>query len=201
MRARLQAGAASAIDEAAAALARQASAELRQLDASGGEPEVEIRVSLRYVGQSSSLMLPYRPGSEIAALADDFHVEHRRTYGQSAEHEPVEVTAVRVRAFWPAPALTFAEIARQEIASASPATTGTRTLYFGPELGALPAPIVSRASLDNASRTGPMVIEEAEATVLVPPGAVASLDRTGSVILRKLAPAATAVTSNERQDR
>jgi N-methylhydantoinase A len=203
VRARLQVGAASVIEDAAAALARQASAELRQLDASGGEPEVEIRVSLRYVGQSSSLMLPYRPGSEIDALAADFHVEHRRTHGQSAEHEPVEVTAVRVRAFWPAPALTFAEIARQEIASGSPATTGTRTLYFGPELGALPAPIVSRASLDNASRTGPMVIEEAEATVLVPPGAVGSLDRTGSVILRNLAPAAAAVTSsesNERQD-
>jgi N-methylhydantoinase A len=200
VRARLQAGAASAIEDAAAALARLARAELRQLDASGAEPEVEIRVSLRYVGQSSSLMLPYRPGSEIDALADDFHVEHRRTHGQSAEHEPVEVTAVRVRAFWPAPTLTFAEIARQEIATGSRAVSGTRTLYFGPELGALPAPIVSRASLDNASRTGPMVIEEAEATVLVPPGAVASLDGTGSVILRNLAGPAAAGDSNERQD-
>jgi N-methylhydantoinase A len=151
-------------------------------------------------------MLPYLPGSDIDALADDFHVEHRRTHGQSAEHEPVEVTAVRVRAFWPAPPLTFAELARQEIASGSRAAGGTRTLYFGPEIGALPAPIVTRASLHEASRTGPMVIEEAEATVLVPPGAVASLDATGSVILRNLAapaPAPTAVAStdsNERQD-
>ena len=44
--------------------------------------------------------------------------------------------------------------------------------------------VLGRATLAGGPRSGPLVIEEAEATILVPPGATASLDATGSVILR-----------------
>jgi N-methylhydantoinase A len=168
-------------------LRREAAQELRELHDGDGEPEVEIRVNLRYVGQSSTLMLPYTPGADVGILAASFHTEHRRAYGQAARQEPVEVTAVRVRASWPAPALAFADIAHQEIARATIADVpaARRALYFGPATGTREGPIVSRASLADGAQTGPLVIEEAEATILVPPATTAVLDSTGSVILRR----------------
>ena len=190
VRVALDDGAAEAIDAAAGALSADAREQLSRLGGRDGEPEIEIRVNLRYIGQSSTLMLPYEPGIEVSILADSFHSEHRRAYGQAAKDEGVEVTAVRVRASWPAPSLTFAEIARQEIergrtAAQSDGAPVTRSLYFGPETGAVEGPIITRASLHEAPRVGPLVIEEAEATVLVPPRTTASLDATGSVILRR----------------
>jgi N-methylhydantoinase A len=185
----LSSGAAEVIDDRAAGLAQEAAAELRALHPERGEPEVQTRVHLRYVGQSSTLMLPYVVGTDVAALAEAFHVEHRRSYGQSAEHEQVEVTAVRVRASWRAPALSFAGLAREEIERRGrgpddDVAASSRGLYFGPAIGTLPAGILDRATLVGGPRSGPLVIEEAEATILVPPGATASLDATGSVILR-----------------
>jgi N-methylhydantoinase A len=185
VRARLSSGAAEAIDEAAAMLEHEAREALSALQGGDGEPEIEIRVNLRYVGQSSTLMLPYAVGTDVSTLAESFHSEHLRAYGQAAKDEGVEITAVRVRASWPAPALTFAEIAQQEIARGSTAANANRQLYFGPTMGTMKAPILSRAALATAPQTGPLVIEEAEATVLVPPGSTAALDATGSVILRR----------------
>jgi N-methylhydantoinase A len=185
-------GAGDTIDAAAGVLTATAREELSRLGGQAGDPEVEIWVNLRYVGQSSTLMLPYRPGTEMSIVADSFHSEHRRAYGHAAQEEAVEVTVVRVRAAWPAPSVTFAEIARQEIArERSGAQTGPpilRTLYFGSEIGCVEAPIITRSSLDGAARLGPLVVEEAEATVLVPPGTGASLDATGSIVLRRGAP-------------
>jgi N-methylhydantoinase A len=189
VRVKLHDGGGEAIEATAGVLSAQAREELSQLGGQSGDPEIEIRVNLRYVGQSSTLMLPYRSGTEMSVLADSFHSEHRRAYGQAATEEAVEVTAVRVRASWPAPSLTFAEIARQEIererSGAQPGPPITRTLYFGSDIGSVEAPIITRSSLDGAPALGPLVIEEAEATVLVPPGTTASLDATGSVILRR----------------
>lgn len=190
----LSSGAAEVIDDRAAGLAQEAAAELRALHPERGEPEVQTRVHLRYVGQSSTLMLPYVVGTDVAALATAFHVEHRRSYGQSAEDEMVEVTAVRVRASWRAPALSFAGLAREEIERRGRGRDDdvnldldldrSRGAYFGPAIGTVPAGILDRATLAGGPRSGPLVIEEAEATILVPPGATASLDATGSVILR-----------------
>lgn len=188
IRAPLDDRAADTIDAAAAALSNQARGELHQFGDRGAAPEIEVRVNLRYVGQSSTLMLPYRAGSDVALLARSFHSEHRRIYGQAAEEEAIEVTAVRVRASWPAPSLTFAEIARQEIErdglGARVGPPATRSLYFGPQVGSVQAPIIRRSSLAGAAQAGPLVVEEAEATVLVPPHTTASLDDTGSIILR-----------------
>ncbi len=197
VRAELSGGAAGAIEDQARRLSAAAAAELTALHPGTGRPDAEIRVSLRYVGQSSTLRLPYTFGTGVAGLIADFHREHRRAYGHAAEHEPVELTAIRARASWPAPAVSFAELARQELAAAAAAEaadaaagTGaakadvTRTLYFGPELGSHAAPVITRGALARGVRTGPLVIEEAEATILVPPGCSASLDGSGSVILR-----------------
>ncbi len=180
-------GATGAIDAQAALLAEAASQELRTLHRDQGEPEIEIRVNLRYIGQSSTLMLPYAVGTGIAELTAAFHREHRRAYGHSAESEAVEITAIRARASWRAPALSFADLAREEIAQGIGALDAApgRELYFGPGIGSREAPILHRAALAEGPQDGPLVLEEPEATILVPPGSRASLDPTGSVVLTR----------------
>jgi N-methylhydantoinase A len=187
LRTPLHDGSTALIDERAQTLAEAAIEELTAQHPGDGRPELEIRVNLRYVGQSATLMLPYVPGTSLDRLLEAFHREHRRAYGQSAEGEPVEVTAIRVRASWPAPTLSFAELARQELAAARVPDGApiVRRLYFGPELGSQDAPIIGRATLAGGERLGPLVIEEAEATILVPPGSAAALDATGSVVIRR----------------
>jgi N-methylhydantoinase A len=187
VRTELRNDATALIDGEAGELAREAADELRRLHPRSGEADVEVRVNLRYVGQSSTLMVSYEPGGDPAALAAAFHREHQRAYGHSAERESVELTAIRVRASWPAPELSFSELARQELATdaARDPSGTTRTLYFGPSVGSYETPIIHRRALAAGTRPGPLVIEEAEATILVPPGSTASLDATGSVILRR----------------
>jgi N-methylhydantoinase A len=62
------------------------------------------------------------------------------------------------------------------------ATPPARKAYFGPEKGWLETPVVARADLAT-SRLGPCIVEEYDTTCLVPPGATASLDGRGNIIV------------------
>ena len=56
-----------------------------------------------------------------------------------------------------------------------------RQAYFGPREGWLEAEIwTSRAAL-GSGRPGPLIVEEYDATLVIPPGAVASCDDAGNV--------------------
>lgn len=184
-RAPLSSETAAEIETRATAVGAAASAELIARHGEGELPGVEILLSMRYVGQSSTLTLPYPAGANGNAAAQatsDFHREHGRAYGQSAAGEPIEVTAIRARAFRRAPALRFADIAARTLVSSN--RDVRRELYFGPHDGALEAPVLARGDLAAGPVAGPLVIEEAETTILVPRGLTATLHQTGSVIMR-----------------
>jgi N-methylhydantoinase A len=61
-----------------------------------------------------------------------------------------------------------------------------RRVYFGPNLGWRETPILDRPALATP-RTGPCIIEEYDATCVVPPGARAKLDAYGNIAI-ELAP-------------
>ena len=180
-----------------AELADSAIDELRRAHQGPGAPGVDLFASLRYIGQSSTLFLhldsPSADDAEAIVastrLAAAFHREHRRVHGQAAENEPVELVGLRARATWKTPKLKFSEIA-----GAGKATEpilrnpSTRKLYFGPAVGWKTAPIISRDEVGTAPTSGPLVIEEPEATVVVPPGWSCALHPTGAVLLTPDAP-------------
>ena len=58
----------------------------------------------------------------------------------------------------------------------------TRQVYFGPERGRLPTPILSRRDLATP-RVGPCIVEEYDATCVVPPDASARLDDYGNIVI------------------
>ena len=54
--------------------------------------------------------------------------------------------------------------------------------YFGAQAGWLDTPILRRSDL-STPRSGPLIVEEYDATCVVPPGAKAGLDTGGNIII------------------
>jgi N-methylhydantoinase A len=173
------------VDASATTLAADARAELlaRHGEDAKGSLGTEILLSLRYVGQSSTLTLPHTGGGpeEPARLQGAFHQAHRQAYGHAAIGEPIEVTAIRARAFRRAAPLRFADIAARTLGHID--GERRRELYFGAQDGMLEAPVIGRGDLATGALAGPLVIEEAETTVVVPPGLIATLHPTGSIVM------------------
>jgi N-methylhydantoinase A len=72
---------------------------------------------------------------------------------------------------------------RVQIERGGPAAPGTtRRVYFGPHEGWLTTPVLARGDL-AAPRSGPLVVEEYDATCVVPPGARAWLDAWGNIAM------------------
>ena len=142
---------------------------------------------MHYHGQIYELTVvvpdgPIAPAG-VQALEEAFGREHERTYGHRAgADEPVELVSVQLiasAADAEPPRLPDAErLLGQEAA----ARLGVRPAYFGPELGWLDTPVLRRGALAQA-QTGPCIIEEYDATCLVPPGARAVLDRFGNIVI------------------
>jgi len=63
-----------------------------------------------------------------------------------------------------------------------PAPPAPRPAWFGATHGWVETPILRRSDLTRA-RAGPLIIEEYDATCVIPPGASAGLDRGGNIVI------------------
>ena len=137
----------------------------------------------RYVGQSSEIevVLPECDGAELLqALPELFAAEHERTYGfRAPADEPVELVALSVmaRGLPLQPRLPHRSRRRCWMCPSS------RLVWFA-ETGWVDIPVLDRASLSAAGRHGPLIVQEYDATCLVPDGAEASVDAFGNIRLR-----------------
>jgi N-methylhydantoinase A len=156
---------------------------------------IEIRrsASLHYQGQSFELRVPLAAGrvdaAVLTALEDAFGIEHERTYGHRAGvEEPVELVSLEVigRGIPETPRAALAAVASlaPDIVIASP----RRRAYFGPgstaSQGWLETRIVNRSDL-KTPHEGPCIVEEYDATCLVPPGWTARLDGYGNIVMSR----------------
>src|SRR5947209_2309846 len=163
-----------------------------RLSEDGFAPErIELRrsASLHYQGQSFELRVSLAAvpldQAALAALEEAFGVEHERTYGHRAGvEEPVELVSLEVNGRGipetPRAASAAAASLAPDIAIAEPA----RRAYFGSAQGWLEARVVNRSTL-KAPHAGPGIIEEYDATCLVPPGWNARLDAHGNIVLSR----------------
>ena len=170
------------------ALAARLQHEAEELMAAEGveatDSENHFLLDLRYRGQSSELGIPIQlPLSDtgIEQAVQDFHAEHERTYGYHSPQEATQVVNVRLRAR--ARAGDSIEVRADRIKPAvrerAPGAAGSRQVYFGQRWGWRDTPVVRRETLDAA--VGPLVIEEYDTTIVIPPGALVRRDATGSV--------------------
>jgi N-methylhydantoinase A len=144
------------------------------------------QATLRYRGQSLELSVPLEPGpvdaARLAGLAAMFEKEHERTFGHAAQAgEPVELASVRVVVRNPSESNTVP----QRLSSSRTLESLKdiwRDCYFGPQDGWARTPVTRRDDL-VVRRDGPLVVEEYDATCIVPPGAVAWLDDAGNICM------------------
>lgn len=135
---------------------------------------------MRYSGQAYELAVDVPAGAiDVGRLVAGFHAEHERTYGHVAETDPVDVVSVRV----------LARVAARENGS-SEARDGDaeqggarapRNAYFGPEHGMLEAAVIGRDDLADRTLAGPLLVDEYDATCVIPPGCRARLDPFGNI--------------------
>jgi len=168
----LRAGFALLEDEAAAMLrdeGREAGAEfVRSMD-------------MKYLGQSFELTIAMpeagTPGFE-REIAERFESEHERTYGHRAAGDPIQIVNLRMTARVPSgerPPIAFDREASIAIRR--------RPAYFGPRHGFVSTPVIGRGDLDRAPRPGPLLVEEYDATTLVPFGCTARIDGFGNIVI------------------
>ncbi len=166
------------------ALAREAGEELGQEGFSGPSAVIERSASLHYKGQIYELSVPAPDGvldrDKLTELAERFGQEHETVYGHRAgPEEPVELVNIAVVGRGLSEANRVPE--RLRLAQMD-GTVAPRRAYFGRDVGWLETPVLRRGDLATP-REGPVIIEEYDATCLVPPGARGERDRFGNIVI------------------
>ena len=155
---------------------------------SEGQRQVRRTANMHYQGQTFELTVPVPDGSidekAVTILEEAFSREHERTYGHRAgADEPLELVNVQVVGSWVSersrvPDRIFATKAKGGDADPLP----PRQVYFGPEAGWRETPILRRRDLETP-RQGPCIVEEYDATVIIPPDSKAELDAYGNILI------------------
>jgi len=174
------------IDQAWNALSRQAADQLAADGFAGARAQLRRSAAMHYKGQTYELVVPVPDGSidagMVAHLEEAFGAEHERTYGHRAgRDEPVELVSIQVVG---AGLRDGGVPDRVVVSRPEPEPPPPRQAYFGREIGWVPTPVVRRSDLSSA-RTGPLIVEEYDATCLVPPDARAMLDDGGNIVIER----------------
>jgi len=141
--------------------------------------QFRLAAQARYVGQSSEIEVRLPDSGFPAHFAELFGTEHERNYGfRAPPEEPVELIGLSViaRGMPERPRLP------DTIPPAPIPMPISRRAWF-PDLGWVDTLVIDRTGLTARPRTGPLIVQEYDATALVPPGAGASLDGFGNIVL------------------
>ena len=137
---------------------------------------------IRYVGQGYEVDVPV-PRAVLEGAATDrigelFAERYQALFGRT-EAMAAEIISWRVVVAGPKPALE--PVARLEEGSS---LRGTRQVHFAEAGGFVETPVHDRYRLRAGHRVdGPAVLEERESTIIVPPGAQATADAHGNLII------------------
>jgi len=148
-------------------------------------PVIERAVDAKYGGQSFELTIAL-PGTRtpLTAIAEIFAREHESTYGHRAEGDPVQIVNIRIVARIPGDSFPSA-LQRGETKIRDRFGERKRDAYFGQHYGILATPVLDRSDLADGKRhSGPLLIDEYDATTLVPPSCCAQLDEFGNILIR-----------------
>lgn len=174
------------------AFTRLESEALETLAAEGyGRERVEVRrfADLRYLRQNSELTIPLQAAlltpRHLQQLAEDFGAEHEKTYGYHSPQETVQIVNIRVvaRGLDAVGRVPTHLVTSADGGTGQPFSPPPRRVYFGPESGWIDTPIVRRGDLHGTLQQGPLIVEEYDATTVVPLGCSARLDEWGNIVV------------------
>src|SRR5690242_6610571 len=156
-----------------------------------GSARFSRELDLRYTGQGYELRTPldglFADGLTSASLAqarERFDERHAQLHGHAAKERPVEVVSYRLRLRVPVPKYA----PRDEAAPPAPRAAepkGRRTIHLD-AASACEAILYERDGLDVGSAIeGPAIVEQFDATTVIPPGWRAQVDGRRNLILEK----------------
>ena len=163
----------------------EARAALEKSGVTATELRFERRVDVRYSHQIDELSLPIGPALLNDSLQDTirslFVAAHEREFGFPGRGEVILVN-LRLRAVVPGESLQLSELVSLS-ADNNQQTSGTkRQMYFGPRHGTQDVTVCTRAMI-TVKQPGPLVVEEPDTTVVVPPGWSVQRDAAGTLVL------------------
>ena len=170
-------------------LERQGRATLEAEGYTGAQAHLERYADVRYAGQNSELTVPLESGpltaNRLAHMCQAFAVEHEKTYGYRSDGEPVQLMGLRLVARGLSDQTRLPGHLTLQSGAMLPHQAGAdvRRAYFGPQLGWIDTPLISRQELARHPLDGPLIVEEYDATTVIPPGCQASLDTWSNMIV------------------
>jgi len=184
-------GSAAAVAEAFASLAERADRWFEQEGIAPADRRCVRAADMRYHGQNYELAVAVPDGAiapaTIQALAAGFAEAHRQRYGFVAEGEPVELVTMRLEATG---TVRKAELRASPEAGpdASTAIVSRRPVWLPEARDFVATAIYARDALRPGNRLpGPAIVEQMDATTLVPGGMTARVDPWLNLILEAAA--------------
>jgi N-methylhydantoinase A len=166
-------------------LVQQARAELHADGFAPDRVSVQRALDLRYAGQGYELTMlvadaPLTTG-DLASLRSRFDAQHKAMFGHSAPEEPVEIVSYRVRGLGLVPPVAMPRFAPTG-APLSAALRETRRVRFdGLDMD---CPVYQRETIDvGATVAGPAILDQFDATTVLCPGQVATVDEYKNLIV------------------
>jgi N-methylhydantoinase A len=162
-------------------LVREAYDVLEESGFAADDATVAFELDVRYSGQAYELTVPL--AQPVYGALDDsvalFHQEHEKIYGHSSPVEEVEVVTLRAHA---------------GVASSSPAwdftdddagsRQGTRDVWSAS--GPVPYRVIPRSALSQQEYEGPLIVEQADSTLLIPSGWFIANAEGGTAVAQRM---------------
>ena len=161
-------------------LQRQVSAQLAADGYQAGRTAFVWEADLRHEGQATELTVPFE-GEDFDQIRTRFIAEYFKTYGYR-DDTPIELMKLRVAGRGLRDnRLDFGHM--QIAPRAGTSRNGVRQISFARGEPAISVEIVDRGAVGYAGQQGPLIIEEFDATIVVPPDARVHKDRIGCIVL------------------
>lgn len=142
-------------------------------------------IDMRYAGQWRHLSIEMQRGYGVETALSQFHAEHERAFAFRDDTRPVEVYATRVVAEGVVPKPRSAGTKAPDGAIELPGPATRRPVYFPERSTFVETPVYRRDSLTAGMRLkGPMVVEQLDSTVVLPPGTVSSVTPDLHIVTR-----------------
>lgn len=136
---------------------------------------IAVELDLRYPGQAYEIAVPLAAAKDLPVAVAAFHDAHQARFSHSDPAAPVEIVTLRMsaRGLLRKPA--------QAAREAGPATAPERRqVYLDGGWRALP--VYPRAGLPAAGLSGPAIVEDPHATLLIPPDWAIAVTPGGDII-------------------
>ena len=168
-------------------LFKEASSTLEQEGYDSAHRSIQLSADIRYAGQDYALAIPMRSDclstQSLNSLVEEFHQEHQKTYGYRSDQEEVQITAFRCLGRGLSNLQRMPPTLQISDGSTWTVPVEDRKAYFGPGLGWITVPVVSRDALSIEPSPGPMIVEEDNSLTVVPPHWKASIDEWSNIVL------------------